>query len=1478
MSLNRFSNIEELKNEPGLNRGLEWRLDTIPELQLTEITTRPDKTIIVEVHVYTPTNNNYLGGGPTPHFKVSGNNLYIDYVNVFADLNIKRGFFKVVVNAYYEIIGTYDYPDITIQEISPGRREFLVKEYIARASEQTESKLERFLSEYDDPFDHDIALNLGNNQLIKLINFKPYLLDKNLMAVRSLNSLDADIATLTRGSLVEIVTDSWVDNISLDQLEGQKPPSNLRGPNFEIDSGYTTVTETDFKNWTDLLGSNTSTSQKIVDLFFSGSAFGVDLGIDYTAFPNWAYYSSAAERVANFKYKVENIEYYNARLAELNSTSGSASGSLSVNIANTQKKLDNEIGSFDQLERYLYNEPTASLYTFADSGSAIAGEGEFFAVTPYPKRLVNGIQTVYHTTASVSETWYNELYDAAVLYDENNPHALVKSIPEYIRLDSNNSEYEKFVNMIAQHFDLLYTYANALTRVYIKEENPKRGIDKDVLVDLAKSQGWQLVNGNQASQLWNYKLGTDQSGSVASSGSLYSISDEQITGEVWRRIVNNLPYILKTRGTETAVKTLLNIYGIPQTLLSIREYGGPKVGNEWPVLTEDRYSYAIDFNSGSYLEYGSVHVSASFNDWGRVLTQPNVIPPITREFRFKPATTSSMIMHSHVSDTGDTLSHIAVEYTGSYSGSSKYGRINVSFGSGSGTSPITASTDWLPLYNGEYWNLRYFWSTTSEHFNTGSNSDTTYYLTVAHASDFIKGKVSHSGSLEFTPSNTDHYLIWSDPSSITSNLVRIGGSTGSSDNLNVNSYLSTLMGSLPGTFNGYMQEYREWLEAISDDAFDDHILNPTSYVSGLTATSSYDTLVRHYTLGSETIGFRLDSDGTIISSSHPNQSITDFTLANSYSTNATSNGFDIPSDLERGNFQPVEETYYIRGASLGANNPRSQKIRLEDNEITRQLSPTNTSEVSSFDTAPLDSNKLGLFYSFADQVNKDIFNHTGRVDLDDYIGDPDDEYELTYNDLRFFSAEYWKKFTNASDVNSYNRIFSQYDFSIFNQIKQTLPERVDEATGLLVEPNTLERAKVQITKPIGVENPQYNMLIANQQPTWSGDYANYEGVIDQGESAVLTPSATKFDDITDTINTIYTGSMNYCTIETSPVDELVSFTASINDLNYTQANGVNVDYGNQKILFEPSSDASPANWTSNSSSGKFDLLQNIDNGDSAVDGRYWLTTTLSDITSSSYMSKQLRFAYDTMTQYDVKMRIKSEVIFAPSSSITQATGETGNITAALVKLEDGADPNSRIMQVYDYQTTTYDNAQDGVNKSFIEFKSVLVPANTQLYGVYQFYTDIEGPTETQEYHLKRHAATVTTEEVCHSVKQHYIEDCRLSSIYDRKIYHYSGSSTISDKRLRDADGLVSRSLGLFYSESLETACYRDDFFETTERLFYAGTRLVAAGINLPTKDNALNGTPVIEVYEVNPNQLFYNRTPQQPGPGNTLDPGNITVR
>ena len=64
-----------------------------------------------------------------------------------------------------------------------------------------------------------------------------------------------------------------------------------------------------------------------------------------------------------------------------------------------------------------------------------------------------------------------------------------------------------------------------------------------------------------------------------------------ITKEVWKRLYHNLPYLLKHKGTERGVKALLSCYGVPETILNVKEYGGPITFNPqiplsfWPYNT-----------------------------------------------------------------------------------------------------------------------------------------------------------------------------------------------------------------------------------------------------------------------------------------------------------------------------------------------------------------------------------------------------------------------------------------------------------------------------------------------------------------------------------------------------------------------------------------------------------------------------------------------------------------------------------------------------------------------------------------------------------------------------------------------------------------------------------------------------------------------------------------------------------------------------
>lgn len=1456
MSLERFSNKEEILETNGVTRGIIWNAEDIDSLVLDAKTVTPTSTPTVEVHVYS-VNGDYITSTIATDFVVRDSKLYINYAKTLNDLGIRRGLFEVVVNVFENRIGSADDQLLQVKEISPDRREILVR--LVPLPEEVRSQyigmVDEYLTEYASAYTEDLAVNFGQNNVIKIINQKDWDGEED-MVMRLYKPLPDSVNLNDTFWIVEELADPYVDNVDLSIPLPTPQLNNLRGPNFDIDSNYNTITETEFKTWNSLLDANLSTSQQIIDSYFSGSLTGVPLGIDYTAFDNFVFYSSAAERLANFKYKLEMVEFYNDRLTILNNASGSDSGSLASNVALTQKRIDNVIGSFDAFERWLYFEPTASLTTHGVSGSFIGADG--YALTPWPKYLSGSSYYIHHTTSSLATTWFDGYYATASAYDEQNPNALTKTIPEHIRNDVNNDQYELFVNMIGHHFDILYTYINALTVTYRPEEQPKLGASRETLYEIAKSMGWTLANGNQASALWKYKLGTDTSGSYQSTGSLFSKTDEDITTEVWRRIVNNLPYLLKTKGTERSVKALMSCYGIPQTLLSIREYGGPKVEENIPTLIEDRYAYMLKVGGSggvNKLQIPTGFATSSIGSWGiRRGAAPNyVISPMTREWRFSDRKANRTQRMLSLENTTALLTQIYIQPTASYSGSSNYGRIVYGQYVGSGVI-VSGSTDWLPLFDGDVWNVRWWWTTTGNHFNTGSNTDTTYHLQVQKASDYINGKVIHSSSFSVTPSNSAHFNSWA---SANSTRLFIGSYNGD-DIYNIDGAMDTSygIGTKIDNFVGLIQEYREWLETFDQATFDEHTLNPTSYVSSLSPTSSYDTLIRHYPFGSDTQAYYHVGE-PIISSSHPANTIKSFggrrvsPNGGNNDTNATCQG-SVPTDPQLGNYEAVEETYYVPGVSLGGSLPRSEKIRLEDNYLIRRLSPTNTAERSSFDYAPLDTNRVGLFYSHADQVNKDIFNQIGDVELDDFIGDPDDEFEYQYPDLFHFSKQYWKKYTDRNDVNAYIRIFSQFDFSLFNQIKQLLPARVDEAMGLLVEPHALERVKVPLTKRPVIENPQYDVTLTQSQPTASGEYMMYSASIAVAEDLVLAESVyhTGSNGYSDLGNTWFANMdigptdmpTDYCGIAIYPADARPSATASLFN-----------------AFVRSTVDSNGTGWFTNTT-----LLDSIKTINFSYATSSVTTTTLSD---------QLIARYTTGIPYDAEYSFRVNV--QSSASFTGAT------TAATVAVTIGSiDENNIITPIRTVTKTQQyiDIGLPGLDKRYdtYNFTDFKINAYSDLVVILQ-YCKVNSITADFRIFVDNIELTFAIQNLCHIGVHKTFDNYRTSNIYQQVVYHYSGSkgTTLRD---RNAYHAYSQSLGLYYSQSLIPATYMDDQFEQYENARYNGCRISAPDFNANSNISAIGNSPVIEVYNTNPNQLIFTQNPESRGSTGATEPGNLIVR
>lgn len=1066
MSFERFYNKESLVDLNQYQYGQLFSSVDLDLLNTFELSPYDPKLIdnnLVEVHLYS-LNGDYLGQDNNAAYVVVdevSNSLLINIREVFNISGIDRGAYKVIVNMLRPLLGTSDQPIVFIKEIGTGAksRDEVRLDLIPGASDNQILALQNFAQAInqlvaEDVLNH-VVVNFGFNKIIKVRNIKFDLTEKS-MFIKAYDSIADDITEKDSGYIGFEIIDPYIDTVVLTAPIEPAFSNTMRGPNFDIDNGIGNSKSTVFKSFNDLLTSDATTNQKILNDYVSGSD-EITLNIDYTDYENFVFYGSAQERIENFKYKLELVEYYDQQIGSLNDSSGSANiPQLQANNTVFTKRKDNLISSFSPFEKWLYYEPTGSIFTHGVTGS----------LTPFPKYTSGSRQFVHHTTSSLAVNWYNTEIVSSSAYDKENYNRLANTTPDHIVRDPNNSQYLVFLDMIGEHFDELYAFTKGLTSIYERDEHPSRGMPNELLPSIAESMGWQVQSVKDTSDLWLYSAGLNSSGSLVETGSLKSLPHKNLNYQVWRRIVNNMPYLLKSKGSARAVKALISIYGIPHTLISIKEYGGAPKETFKPALIDDHFSYKLNFD-------GEQQIETAWNDiptgskWGYSHY------PKTVEFRFSTeysASVSQSLWSLEGNNTSVNLEtvHSNAHYTSSYSGSYDYGYLRMFVKDDNGTFDyMYVSSSYLPIYDGDMWNVML-------NANEGTDSIDVY---VQKASDCVDGQIVHSASF----STLDDYaapdysdLGWFNP---TAESI-IGGSLKDNQFVSYNDV---------HRFSGSIQAYKEYTEIIKLDTFNDHTLNPAAY-HGNSPTSSYYTLYKYFPLGID--GRREDhSVVTEVTSSQPDRSVNAITTGSFV-------GFTGDQTTQYTSFR---EQHYVYTPTIGGNNIISDKVRLEDNSLMWDLSPDARAEKSRYDFAPIDNNRLAIVFSPTDQINREIFNHTGFAELDDYIGDPSDQFEYQYKDLRGFSEEYWKKWSRKYNINEFIKIFSVYDYTIFEQIRQTIPARADLIDGVLIEPHILERPKVIINRP-SIEQLQHDTTLTLFNNRESGEVLTQTSSIDATSS------------------------------------------------------------------------------------------------------------------------------------------------------------------------------------------------------------------------------------------------------------------------------------------------------------------------------------------------------------------------------------------
>ena len=454
----------------------------------------------------------------------------------------------------------------------------------------------------------------------------------------------------------------------------------LRVPDSVPVDSPITKRATELKSYNDLITTDSDLQKQIIDKYISGSNKPIDLNIDYTKFENYINFSSAEKRLKNFKYKIQQIESYTAESASLVGVSGSA-----YTLGNYDNKIRAVKNNFDGYETYLYNisssYASSSMGEFIDSSWPKTGTGTYAD----PFKPVSSSHSDFTTWYGSHKSQAGQIYTAS-LYDRDNPNRLVNLLPPHVS-ENSDINFLDFIDMIGQQFDELWVYIKALSDITDRQNDLTEGFSKDLIFNLAQSLGWDIHDGKDLLDLSRIGFGQKLSGTtytLYTSGSLSSPPEGDISKETTKRLIASMPYLLKSKGTIGSLKGILNCYGIPSSILRVREYGGMDNADQRPSFEISRkFTRALGFSGSQYVET----TWANDTNSGR--------KPDTVEFRFKSISGSDQILVQK-----DTQWAIKTKDNGS---TDNYGTVSFMLSGSDGYKEISSSL--LPIFDGEFYSV-----------------------------------------------------------------------------------------------------------------------------------------------------------------------------------------------------------------------------------------------------------------------------------------------------------------------------------------------------------------------------------------------------------------------------------------------------------------------------------------------------------------------------------------------------------------------------------------------------------------------------------------------------------------------------------------------------------------------------------------------------------------------------------------------------
>lgn len=785
------------------------------------------------------------------------------------------------------------------------------------------------------------------------------------------------------------------------------------------------------------------------------------------------------------------------------------------------------IYSIDSLKLYFrFNEPSSSLaadpnnsinsIVLDSSGNALHGlirnfdvslrqssQEDFFSLMTEERPEFKTVLFPYNPDVVSLNT---RLLTSASLYDDENPNLITKLIPRhYLRAGAEEEGISRteiegtmgnsyggegipgqgklgssqiiltFLYIWAKFFDDIKMFVDAFGTLRTLDYETPNTVPDNFLNDLANSYGLYLPTFFNDASIFQYSNGEDVVGQEFSTYTL-----KQVQSKLLRRVLINMPDVIKSKGTQHSIKSYLRSIGIdPDNTLRIREFGGPslgQLGNSREVRTEN--SPVVDFHSASIVstsflsasrvEPGYPYPAGSFSNG--VSTNPSdgllTSGSWTYEacYKYVPKNLDRLV-------TGEKQSLVRFEVTGSsmfvqpgvvlslYASSSlltAYIRPGDSL-----TSPTLKMSLPVNIFDGDRWNLSIG---CFRNDSIKSSTSSSYFLRAAtqNNGDISRSYATASFFYETPSGENNVFRVLDSMTNASGSRLVIGKNDNipeGSMHLFLNNIIDVEDGARETAFVGQVSNVRFWSKGLSETEWREHVRNPKSW-------GVEDALTNYNYVTNKTGSFEKLRLSTLEKQTPKTASLSGDIIFNDFSENEVKvNGAGFPT--EQSVF--VNDIFgYSYLSPYFDEYSTTEKVRVRSFKNFENLKDAPYARIGPIyelppGETPQDDVRLSIEFSLLDSLNKDIVNMFATFDtLAAAIGSPELMFSPDYPDLERLRDIYFNRLKEKISFRNFFEFYRWFDQSMSNFIEQLVPRKTKfKGINFVVESHMLERHKLE---------------------------------------------------------------------------------------------------------------------------------------------------------------------------------------------------------------------------------------------------------------------------------------------------------------------------------------------------------------------------------------------------------------------------------